>query len=73
VASAIRPELVTLEAAFVQIETASEALAGTSVAWLPGRPSAWSRPRGIDNALVATGIDVTGFEALVTERVLAQL
>jgi inosine-uridine nucleoside N-ribohydrolase len=73
VASAIRPELVTLEAAFVEIETASEALAGTSVAWLPGRPSAWSRPRGSENALVATGIDLAGFEALVTERVLAQL
>ena len=73
VASVIRPELVTLEAAFVEIETASEALAGTSVAWLPDRPSAWSRPHGTENALVATGIDVVGFEALVNERVLTQL
>ena len=66
----IRPELLTLEPAFVQVETASDALAGTSVAWLPGRPSAWSRPDGRDNALVATGIDVAGFETLFTERVL---
>jgi inosine-uridine nucleoside N-ribohydrolase len=73
VASVIRPELVTLEAAFVEIETVGDARAGTSVAWLPARPSAWSRPRGTDNALVATGIDVAGFEAFVTERVLAQL
>ena len=70
---AFRPELLTLEPAFVQIETASEAVAGTSVAWLPGRPSAWSRPDGGDNALVATGVDVAGFEALFTERVLARL
>jgi inosine-uridine nucleoside N-ribohydrolase len=72
VASVFRPELLTLDAAFVQIETTSEALAGTSVAWLPGRPSAWSRPDGSDNALVATGVDVVGFERLFTERVLAR-
>jgi inosine-uridine nucleoside N-ribohydrolase len=73
VAGAFRPELLTLEPAFVQIETASEAGAGTSMAWLPGRWSAWSRPHGAANALVATGVDVTGFEALFTERVLALL
>ncbi len=73
VASVFRPELLTLEAAFVQIETASEAGAGTSIAWLSGRPSAWSRPNAVDNALVATGVDVIGFEALLTERVLARL
>jgi inosine-uridine nucleoside N-ribohydrolase len=73
VASVFRPELLTLEPAFVQIETASEALAGTSVAWLPGRRSAWSRPDSDDNALVATGVDVAAFEALFTERVLARL
>jgi inosine-uridine nucleoside N-ribohydrolase len=72
VASVFRPELLTLEPAFVQIETASEAVAGTSIAWLPGRPSAWSRPHSADNALVATGVDVAGFEALFTERVLAR-
>ena len=72
-AGAFRPELLTLEPAFVQIETASEAGAGTSLAWLPGRPSAWSRPDGGDNALVATGVDVAGFEALFADRVLAQL
>jgi inosine-uridine nucleoside N-ribohydrolase len=73
VAGAFRPELLTLEPAFVQIETASEALAGTSVAWLPGRPSTWSRPDGGDNALVATGVDVAGFDALFGERVLSRL
>jgi inosine-uridine nucleoside N-ribohydrolase len=73
VACAFRPELLTVEPAFVQIETASEAGAGASMAWLPGRWSVWSRPNGADNALVATGVDVAGFEALFTERVLAQL
>ena len=72
VAGAFRPELLTLETAFVQIETASEAGAGTSLAWLPGRPSAWSRPNGGDNALVATGVDVAGFEELFADRVLAR-
>jgi purine nucleosidase len=72
-AGAFRPGLLTLESAFVQIETASEAGGGTSIAWLPGRPSAWSRPDGGDNALVATGVDVAGFDALFTDRVLAQL
>jgi inosine-uridine nucleoside N-ribohydrolase len=73
VAGVFCPELLTLEPAFVQIETASEVGAGTSIAWLPGRPSAWSRPNGGDNALVATGVDVAGFEALFAERVLARL
>jgi purine nucleosidase len=73
VAGAFRPELLTLETAFVQIETASETGAGTSLAWLPGRPSAWSRPNDGDNALVATGVDVAGFEALFADRVLARL
>jgi purine nucleosidase len=72
VASALRPELLTLEPALVRIETASDALAGTSAAWLPGRPSAWSRPQAPDNALVATGVDVEGFQALFAERVLAR-
>ena len=72
VASVFQPELLTLEEAFVESETTSEALAGTSVAWLPGRPSAWSRPDGSDNAFVATGVDVAGFESLFTERVLAR-
>jgi inosine-uridine nucleoside N-ribohydrolase len=68
VAGAIRPGLLAVEDAYVHTETASEAGAGTSVAWLPGRWSAWSRPEGADNALVATA-----FEALFTERVLALL
>jgi purine nucleosidase len=72
VASVFWPELLTLEPALVRIETASEALSGTSAAWLPGRPSAWSRPDGGDNALVATGVDVAGFDALFIERVLAR-
>ena len=72
-AGAFRPGLLTLEPAFVQIETASEAGAGTSIAWLPGRASAWSRPDDGDNALVATGVDVAGFEALFADRVLARL
>src|SRR4051794_4831417 len=72
VAAALRPQLLTLEPALVQIETDSEALAGTSAAWLPGRFSAWSRPDGPDNALVATGVDVDAFAALFAERVLAR-
>ena len=69
VAAAFRPELLTLEPAFVHVEPA----AGTSVAWLPDRPSAWSRPERPDNALVATDVDVDAFAALFAERVLAQL
>ena len=64
----VRPWLLTLEPALVQIETE-----GASVAWLPGRESAWSRPEGPDNALVATAVDVEAFAALVAERVLARL
>jgi len=71
-AAAIRPGLLTLEPALVRVETTSDALAGTSAAWLPGRPSAWSRPEGADNALVATAVDVAAFEAMFGERVLAQ-
>jgi hypothetical protein len=68
-AAAIRPGLVTLEPALVSVEPA----AGTSAAWLPGRSSAWSRPAGADNALVATSVDLAAFEAMFSERVLAQL
>jgi purine nucleosidase len=68
VAAALEPELLTLEPAFVQVEPG----AGTSVAWLPDRPSAWSRPDRHDNALVATGVDVDAFAALFAERVLPQ-
>ena len=68
----VRPGLLTLEPALVRVETTSDALAGTSAAWLPGRPSAWSRPEGADNALVATAVDVAAFEAMFGERVLAQ-
>jgi inosine-uridine nucleoside N-ribohydrolase len=73
VAGVVAPALLTVEPAFVQVETASDVLAGTSVAWLPGRASAWSRLRREANALVATGVDVAGFEALFAERVLARL
>jgi inosine-uridine nucleoside N-ribohydrolase len=73
VAGALRPELLTLEPALVEIETASETSAGSSVAWLPGRPSAWSRPDRRDNALVATAVDVDTFETLFNERVLTRL
>jgi len=73
VASVIRPELIGVEPALVQVETAGDASAGTSVAWLPGRSSAWSRPDLPDNALVATAVDVEAFEALFAERVLSRL
>ena len=65
-AAAIRPELLTLEPAL-----RLDRPAGTSTAWLPGRPSAWSRPDRADNALVATAVDVASFEAMFDERVLA--
>jgi inosine-uridine nucleoside N-ribohydrolase len=73
VAAVIEPGLLTLEPALVAVETAGEASAGTSVAWLPGRPSAFSRPNAPDNALVATGVDSDRFDALFTQRVLARL
>ena len=69
VAAALEPKLLTLEPAFVHVEPA----VGTSVAWLPDRPSAWSRPARRDNALVATDVDVDAFAAQFAERVLAQL
>ena len=71
-AAAIRPELLTLEPAFVSIETAGRTTAGTSTAWLPGRPSAWSRPDSGHNAFVATAVDVAAFETMFSERVLAE-
>jgi purine nucleosidase len=69
VAAAFQPELLTREPAFVQVEPA----AGTSVAWLPNRSSAWSRPARGDNAPIATGVDADAFTALFAERVLGQL
>jgi purine nucleosidase len=73
VACAIKPDMFELTPAFVHVETASEPLSGTSVAWLPGRASAWSRPDVLDNALVATDVDLEAFEELFSERVLARL
>jgi inosine-uridine nucleoside N-ribohydrolase len=73
VASVVRPELLELAPARVQIDTSAGATAGTSVAWLPGRPSARSRADARPNALVATGVDLDAFEALFAERVLARL
>jgi purine nucleosidase len=73
VACAISPDLFELTPAFVHVETASEPLAGTSAAWLPGRASAWSRPDVPDNAMIATDVDLHAFEALLSDRVLAHL
>jgi inosine-uridine nucleoside N-ribohydrolase len=73
VACAVAPERFELTPAFVHVETASEPLAGTSAAWLPGRASAWSRPDVADNALIATDVDLQAFETLFSERVLAHL
>jgi inosine-uridine nucleoside N-ribohydrolase len=73
VACAIRPDLFELTPALVHVETASEPLAGTSAAWLPGRASAWSRPDVPDNALIATDVDLQAFQTLFNDRVLAQL
>ena len=69
VAAALDPELLTLEPALVHVEPA----VGTSIAWLPDRPSAWSRPARGENALVATGVDAEAFTALFADRVLGQL
>jgi inosine-uridine nucleoside N-ribohydrolase len=73
VACAVKPDLFELTPALVHVETESDRLAGTSAAWLPGRASGWSRPNVPDNALIATDIDLEGFEALFSERVLAHL
>jgi inosine-uridine nucleoside N-ribohydrolase len=72
-ASTFRPELLETEPALVHVETASDAMAGASVAWLPGRPSRWSRPDRPDNARVATAVDLEAFDALFADRVLARL
>ena len=58
VAGAIRPDLLTVESAFVRIEDD-----GTSVA---------RRADDGGNALVATGVDVEAFDALFAERVLSR-
>lgn len=70
VASALRPDLIATRPAYVSIETQGEYTAGTSVAWLPERPSEWSRPTDDINAEVAVDVDVEGFMTLFTERVL---
>ena len=57
----------------MQVGTTSDILTSTSIAWLPGRASAWRRPERPDNALVATAVDAETFEALFAERVLRGL
>jgi inosine-uridine nucleoside N-ribohydrolase len=73
VAAALRPDLIATEPAWVSVETQGEHTAGTSVAWLDGRPSAWSRPTPESNADVAVDVDVEAFGALFTDRVLRNL
>ncbi|MBE2320974.1 nucleoside hydrolase [Solirubrobacter sp. CPCC 204708] len=73
VACAVNSDLFEYTPALVHVETASEPLAGTSAAWLPGRASAWSRPDRPDNALIATDVDLEAFESLFGARVLARL
>ena len=73
VASALRPELLTTVPAWVSVETRGEHTAGTSVAWLPDRPTDWTRPEPASNADVAVDVDLEAFGALFTERVLRNL
>jgi inosine-uridine nucleoside N-ribohydrolase len=73
VAGVLVNDLLALEPALVTVDTANPSSPGTSVAWLPGRPSAWSRPDAPDNAFVATGVDRDRFHALFDERVLSRM
>jgi inosine-uridine nucleoside N-ribohydrolase len=73
VAAALQPDLITTEPAWVAVETQGQYTSGTSVAWLDGRPSAWSRPTREINADVAVDVDVERFTALFTDRVLRNL
>jgi inosine-uridine nucleoside N-ribohydrolase len=72
-AAVLDDQLLTLEPAHVTVETTGLATAGTSVAWLSGRPSAFPPPDAPANALVATDVDRDRFQTLFAERVLARL
>ncbi len=73
VAAALQPELLRTVPAWVAVETAGDLTAGTSVAYLPGANSAWTRPSDATNADVAVEVDLEKFQALFAERVLAHL
>jgi inosine-uridine nucleoside N-ribohydrolase len=72
-AAVLDDQLLTLEPAHVTVETTGRATAGTSVAWLSGRPSAFLPPDAPANALVATGVDRDRFQTLFAQRVLTHL
>ena len=72
-AAVLDDQLLTLEPAHVPVETTGRATAGTSVAWLSGRPSAFPPPDAPANPLVATDVDRDRFRALFAQRVLTRL
>lgn len=73
VASVVAPEILVREPALIAVDCGDSHAAGTSIAWLPGRPSRWTRPDGPDNATVATSVDLEAFDAMFADRVLAHL
>lgn len=73
VAAALQPDLVSTEPVWMEIDTSQNATGGTSVAWLPNRPSGWTRPTEAVNAYVATDFDASRFKKLVEDRILTLL
>lgn len=73
VAAVVQPELFELTPAYVEIDASDSLRAGTLSAWLPGRPSAWTRPVAEPNVTIATDFDEAGFTRLFRELVLAAL
>lgn len=73
VAAALIPDLLRTEPAYVRLDTGTSVAQGASAAWLPGRPSEWSRPTETANADVAVDLDLDLFTRLFADRVLAAL
>lgn len=73
VAAALRPDLLHTEPAYVRVDTGTGVGQGASAAWLPGRPSVWSRPVEAPNADVAVDLDLDSFTRLFADRVLSAL
>jgi purine nucleosidase len=73
VATAVIPELMHVEPAWVDIDLSRGHAGGTSISWYEGGRAGWSRPTIESNAFVATHFDQQRFESLVEQRILRLL
>lgn len=69
VAAALIPELITTAPAYVEVDIGTGPAQGSAIAWLPNRPSSWTRPKVDANAEVAVDLDLERFQAIFKERV----